>query len=280
MKVRKLGTHIGARIEGIDFSRNLTSETIGAITEALFEHQVVSLPAPEMRPEQQLEIARAFGVPEKNATDQFVTPHEVPEITVIDSAAGDRADSWHTDESFLEHSPLVNLLYGEIIPETGGDTAFVSAADAYDGLSAKFQELLGDLVAVHDYGHLYELGWQAGIPLGPAVGDALAKGLMHTHPVVRKHRITGRRWLAVNATYTRFIQGVGPLEAQMLLDLLLRHMQKPEFAFRHRWQPGDLLLWDQQAVQHYAVNDASGRRVVHRIAVLESDETYKGVRSA
>lgn len=63
----------------------------------------------------------------------------------------------------------------------------------------------------------------------------------------------------------------------MLLDLLLRHMQKPEYGFRHRWTEGDLLLWDLQAVQHYAVNDASERRVVHRIAALATNETYVGV---
>ncbi|MEZ5244910.1 MAG: TauD/TfdA family dioxygenase [Acidimicrobiales bacterium] len=67
------------------------------------------------------------------------------------------------------------------------------------------------------------------------------------------------------------------LEAEMLLDLLLRHMQKPEYAFRHRWTEGDLLIWDQQAVQHYAVNDASERRVVHRIAAPATTDTCVGV---
>jgi taurine dioxygenase len=203
----------------------------------------------------------------------------VPHITVIDSAKGDRADSWHADETFLEHPPLVNLLHGKQIPEAGGDTAFMSAACAYDALSEKFKTLLEGLTAIHDYGHLYELGWRAGLPLGPAVGEALSKGLIHEHPVVRVHPVTGRRWLTVNSTYTRFIQGVEPLEAQMLLDFLLRHMLKPEFQFRHHWREGDLLLWDQQAVQHYAVNDFEGRRVVHRIATLATADGYTGIKA-
>ena len=81
-------------------------------------------------------------------------------------------------------------------------------------------------------------------------------------------------------TYTRFVLGLEPAEAEALLAFLLRHLDRPAFGYRRRWQPGDLLLWDQQAVQHFAVNDAVGRRVVHRIAVLDSDETYTGVRTA
>lgn len=277
MKVRKIGTRIGARIEGIDFGSALSPQTIDSIAEALYEHQVVSMPATGMSPKQHLQIAHRFGTPESNATDQFGKHETFPEITVIDTENGDRADSWHADETFLEHPPVVNLLHAQQLPETGGDTAFVSAADAYDGLSDKFKQLVEGLSAIHDYGHLYELGWQAGYDLAALVADALAKGLVHAHPVVRVHPVTKRRWLTVNSTYTRFIQGVNPLEAQALLDLLLRHMQKPEFAFRHQWQPGDLLLWDQQAIQHYAVNDSVGRRVVHRIAVLENADTYTGV---
>jgi taurine dioxygenase len=63
----------------------------------------------------------------------------------------------------------------------------------------------------------------------------------------------------------------------MLLEMLLQQMQKPEFNFRHHWREGDLLIWDQQAVQHYAVGDFTGRRLMNRISALASTETYKGV---
>ncbi len=278
--VNKLGGLFGARIEGVDFARELSKGTIDAIAEALFDHQVVSLPAADMTPDQQLQIAERFGVPELNATDQFSTDTHSPHITIIDSEKGDRADSWHADETFLENPPLVNVLHGKIMPEHGGDTAFISTAAAYDALSPPIKELIDGLSAIHDYGHLYELGWQAGLPLGEAMGQALSKGLVHLHPVVKQHPVTGRRWLTVNPTYTRFIQGLLPVEAESILQLLLRHMQKPEFGYRHHWQEGDLLIWDQQAVQHYAVGDFTGRRVVHRISALASRETYVGIKTA
>jgi taurine dioxygenase len=279
MQVEKVGTNIGARIVGLDFTAGLTDEIIDGIADALYAHQVVSIDAREMTPEQHLRIARRFGDLEENKTDQFGDHPTMPEITVIDNEAGHTASMWHADETFLANPPLVNLLHGKLIPETGGDTAFISAALAYEGLSPKFQELVQGLEAVHDYGRLYEQGWQSGHDLGPMVADALGKNLITDHPLVREHSVTGRKWLTVNPVYVRFIRGISRIEAQMLLDLLLRHMQKPDFAFRHHWTEGDLLIWDQQAVQHYAVPDASSRRVVHRVSALASADTYVGVNN-
>ena len=279
LTIKKQGGLLGARVEGVNFSEPLTQSIIEEIAEALYKHQVISMPATDMTSEQHVQIALHFGELEQHATDQFAVVEDAPHITIVDSEAGHRADSWHADETFLEEPPLVNLLHGKIIPESGGDTAFRSTAAAYDGLSEKMKHLIGDLNAIHDYGHLYEMGWRSGIPLGQQMGEALVKGLVHSHPIVRTHPVTRRPWLTINQTYTRFIEGLLPNEAEAILAMLMAHMQKPEFGYRHSWQEGDLLMWDQQAVQHYAVNDFDGRRLVHRIAVLRSAEKYKGIKT-
>lgn len=280
LHIKKMGDYLGARIEGVDFSQPLTNAVLDEIASALYEHQVISIPAADMTPAQHIQIANHFGEPEHNATDQFGRDDEYPEITVIDSEKGDRADFWHADETFLEHPPLVNLLHGKVVPEYGGDTALRSSACAYEDLSPCVKAMLEDLTAMHDYGHLYELGWQHGHPLAELVGDALAKGLLHSHPVVKHHRVTGRAWLSVNPVYTRFIEKLTPVENEAILGMLFRQLEKPEFCYRHRWQQGDLLIWDQECVQHYAVRDFPGRRVVHRVAVVATRKTYKGVLSA
>lgn len=279
LRVTKIGGLLGARVEGVDFNSSLEPATIDALADALYENQVISLPATDMTLEQHLQLAMRFGEPEHHATDQFQRDSDAKYLTVIDSDKGDRADTWHADETFLEHPPVVNLLHAKIIPEYGGDTAFRSTAAGYEGLSDKFKQLLEGLSATHDYGRLYELGWQSGIPLAEMMGDALVKGLVHSHPVVKIHPVTGRKWLTVNAVYTRFIEGLNPLEGKMLLEMLLLQLQKPEFNYRHHWRPGDLLIWDQQAVQHYAVGDYTGRRLMNRISALATSETYKGVAS-
>jgi len=277
--IKKQGGLLGARVEGVDFSKPLTESTLEEIAAALYANQVISMSAIDMTPEQHVQIALHFGELEQHATDQFAVDDNASHITIVDSDEGHRADSWHADETFLAEPPLVNLLHGKIIPESGGDTAFRSTAAAYDALSEKMKVLIDDLNSIHDYGHLYEMGWRAGIPLAQQMGEALVKGLLHSHPLVRTHPVTGRKWLTINQTYTRFIEGLPPIEADAILRLLMAHMQKPEFGFRHSWQEGDLLMWDQQAVQHYAVNDFEGRRLVHRIAVLRSAETYVGIKT-
>ena len=107
--------------------------------------------------------------------------------------------------------------------------------------------LIGDLNAIHDDGHLDEMGWRSGIPLAEQMGEALVKGLLHSHPIVRTHPVTGRKWLTINQNYTRFIQDLSPHEGEAISAMLMAHMHKPEFGYRHAWQEGDLLMWDQQA---------------------------------
>ena len=116
LKIKRQGGLLGARVEGVDFSESLSQSVIEEIAEALYEHQVISMPAIDMTPEQHVQIALHFGELEEHATDQFSVAEGASHITVVDSEAGHRADSWHADETFLEEPPLVNLLHGKIIP--------------------------------------------------------------------------------------------------------------------------------------------------------------------
>lgn len=266
--ITRLNGTLGAHVEGIDFAAGLDRPVLEQLAATLWEHQVIALPARDMTPRQHLEIARHFGEPEHNATEYFQRIEGVPHITVVDSDRGDRADSWHADETFLPAPPMVNLLHAKQLPACGGDTAFISARAAYAALSERMKTMLEGLRGEHDLAMTYEAGWRAGLPLREKVAAELASGRASLHPLVMRHPVNGQPWLNVSPTYTRFIEGLPPLEGNAILDLLFRHMQKPEFGFRHVWNEGDLVIWDQRAVQHYAVRDYEGRRVIHRISVL------------
>jgi taurine dioxygenase len=268
LKTTRLNGTLGARIDGIDFSVAIEQPLLETLAEALWTHQVLAIPAASMTPQQHLQIALHFGEPEHNATEYFQRIDGDPHITEIDSARGDRADSWHADETFLPHPPMINFLHAKILPDCGGDTAFISTRAAYAALSDRMKALLDGLLGEHDLAMTYEAGWRAGLPLRDKVAEVLAAGHACSHPVVMHHPANGEPWLNVSPTYTRFIEGLPPLEAQAILDFLLRHMQKPEFGFRYQWCAGDMLIWDQRAVQHYAVRDYTGRRLIQRISVL------------
>ncbi len=268
LRITRLNGTLGARVEGIDFAVGLDRPVLDQLAAALWEHQVIAVPARNMTPRQHLEIALHFGEPEHNATEYFQRIEGVPHITVVDSDRGDRADSWHADETFLPAPPMVNLLHAKQLPACGGDTAFISARAAYAALSERMRTLLEGLRGEHDLAMTYEAGWRAGLPLREKVAAELASGRASLHPLVMRHPVNGQPWLNASPTYTRFIEGLPPLEGNAILELLFRHMQKPEFGFRHVWSEGELLIWDQRAVQHYAVRDYEGRRVIHRISVL------------
>ena len=88
------------------------------------------------------------------------------------------------------------------------------------------------------------------------------------HPVVRVHPETGRRSLFVNPGFTTRILGVSDAESRGLLDAFFAHVTKPEHMVRHRWQPGDVVMWDNRSTAHYADFDyADFRRIMHRITL-------------
>lgn len=88
------------------------------------------------------------------------------------------------------------------------------------------------------------------------------------HPVVVRHPRSGRRTLYVNEPFTRYIKGLSEAENRELLDILVLQARIPEFQIRFRWEPDSIAVWDNIAVQHYAVNDYfPQRRVMERIAI-------------
>ena len=269
MDIARLNGALGARVTGIGWDAGITPDDLAGIEAALYEHGVLAVAALGMRPEQHVQLAGHFGEFEHH--EFFRNQGEgLEHITVLDSDLGDRANLWHIDEQFLERPPMVTLTHAIQLPSWGGDTSFISLHAAYDGLSPNMQQYLEGLVAVHDLAMVAEMVWQGGGGDAQRVADDIAKGKQATHPVVIVHPDNGRRSIYVSPTYTLFVQGVPRLEAETVLGFLFAHVQKPEFGYRHRWEPGDLLIWDNRSVMHQAAYDFGERRVMHRISVLPS----------
>lgn len=269
LAVRKLNGALGARIDGIDFSggKPLPSPLLEAIETALYEHGVLAIGAAEMSDAQHLALASHFGEAEHHQFFPNLGPG-LEQVTLLDSTR-DRANMWHMDEPFLARPPIVTMTHAKQLPSYGGDTAFVSLHAAYDALSERMQQYLDGLEAVHDLAMIGELSWQTGTSDGDRLLEMLQTGKRSMHPVVRVHPATGRKAIWVSETYTRFIAGIPRNEANALLQFLFQHVQRPEFQYRHRWQDGDLLVWDNRSVLHYAAFDYTERRIMHRVSVLE-----------
>jgi len=94
------------------------------------------------------------------------------------------------------------------------------------------------------------------------------------HPVVRVHPVTGEKALFVNPGFTSHVLGLSRLESDQVLELLYDHATQPEHVVRHRWQAGDVVLWDNCSTMHYATNDFGGGRRLMRRVTLAGDRPF------
>lgn len=234
----------------------------------------------QLSPQQQTDFSRRFGAlfGEADFFQDSVKPFLHPDFPTIyrvsnkKSDAGDalgraRAGSyWHSDVSFRQHPAMASLLYGIEIPAAGGDTLFASQTAAFAALSQAMQDLLCTLTAVHDFRvAARSSGSYAAADVN--VNDFDGQN-QFVHPVVIEHPETAQPALFVNAGFTSHLQGFSAQESQLLLEFLYEHSTRPEFCYRHRWQANDLVIWDNRATQHLAIQDYSADRYLHRSTVL------------
>ena len=232
----------------------------------LAEHRVVVLRDQHLTHAEQVQLARSLGEP--TPAHPVVPGHpDHPEILELDADRGGRNARWHTDVTFVAAPPAASILVADVVPETGGDTLWADLRTAYERLSEPLRRLVDDLQAVHRISPLAY--W--GEPFDTALSREDAIELYEqaavvppvVHPVVRVHPTTGRPGLFVNPGFTSHVCGLSRIESDALLSMLYAHATQPDLVLRHRWRPGDVVLWDNHATMHYATDDygAAARRM-------------------
>lgn len=256
LRVVKLGAHIGARIDGIDVSGNLDVRTVSAINAALLEHKVIFFRGQyQLDDEGQLAFARLLGTP--TGAHPTVTSRG-DRILPIDSRY-DRANSWHTDVTFVDRIPKASLLRAVTLPSYGGTTTWASTEAAYDRLPEALRALVEKLWAVHtnqyDYAADYDGRHDQLAETERQYRAEFESEYYETeHPVVRVHPETGKRVLLLGHFVKQFV-GLSAAESATLFQLLQNRVIKLENTIRWNWELGDLAIWDNRATQHYAVSD-------------------------
>lgn len=280
--IRRLSPALGAEALGFDPAR-CTDAEFEQLRSAWADAQgLLVVRDARLTPQQHIEFGARFGepsvgrrTPESVLADYYHPQH--PEIyrvsnKVVDGVPQGREDAgtyWHSDGSHSEIPPRCCLLHGLEIPPYGGDTQFASMTLAYDALSETMKGLLRGLQAVHTLANTIE-GPRANSYAKEFAGKAeMAKAKTATHPVVRVIPETGRRALFVNPGFTARIVGMTAPESAALLAFLFEHCTQPEFIYRHKWAPNDLVIWDNRCTMHYAVSDykAYGQRYMHRVTI-------------
>lgn len=267
---------IGAEIRGVDLSQDLDDASFAAVEAAFNEYSVVWFRGQTISAEKQVAFSERFGEIEVNAFNKFALPNN-PKVLIVsnikedgeDIGYADAGSHWHTDMSYTATPPRMTMLYAIEVPEENGkplgDTMFASATAAYDTLPEDTKARLDDLKATHRFA-AKERGVRKPVELTP---EQIAKNPDVIHPVARTHPITGRKALYVRAGECIGIPGMPDDEALPLIKELSDRVIQPEFLYRHRWQVGDVLMWDNAAVQHWAPRDYEWpqRRRMHRTTV-------------
>lgn len=275
IQVTRVTTAIGALVEGVDLSQELTQPQVDRLAELLAQHQVLFFRDQPLTPQQQVRFASRFGT--LHVHPIYPVLPELPEILVLDTHKDflPDNDNWHTDVTFSETPPMAGILAAKQMPSSGGDTLWSSCSAAYDGLSQPMRGFLDGLTAQHSVAKSFPPErWQNDPAFKERYERAVAKHPPVNHPVVRTHPVTGRKGLFVNGGFTTHINELRPTESRVLLDFLDAHAGRPEFTVRWRWKVGDLVFWDNRVTQHYAVADyLPERRVVYR-ATVNGDKPY------
>jgi alpha-ketoglutarate-dependent taurine dioxygenase len=216
---------------------------------------------------QQVEFSRRLGTVEK------LGQGDLPEIfrVTLDPAKNKAARYlkgtfvWHIDGCTDDIPIMATMLSAHAVAQTGGETEFASTYQAYDDLSAEEKERFESVRVIHTI----EASQRTHNPdPSPEEVELWRRRPPKVHPLVWTHQ-SGRKSLVLGAT-TAGVEGMDEDEGRAFLDELLDRATQPERVYRHHWEVGDLVIWDNRGVLHRACPyDPSSPRDMHRT-------TFKG----
>ena len=279
--VRRFDAPLGAEVTGLDLSVPLEDADFARIHQAHLDHHVLVFRDQRITPEQQIAFSRRFGTLQIHVLHQFLLPGH-PEILIVSNVVengqprglGDAGHYWHSDLSYKEKPSLGSMLHAQELPADGGDTLFANMHLAWKRLPAGLKRQVEGLRAEHSYLAKYEELRQRS-PWRPKLSDEqLAQVKPVEHPVVRTHPETGRKALFVSEHFTTRLVGLPEAESTALLAELFAHSVLPEHLYRHRWQPHDMVFWDNRSVMHLATGCPPEQRRRLNRTTIEGDEPY------
>ncbi|MCY1279912.1 Alpha-ketoglutarate-dependent sulfate ester dioxygenase [compost metagenome] len=268
LDIHPVAGRIGAEIRGVQLSADLDAATVEAIQQALVQYKVIFFRDQTHLDDQGQEaFAQLLGDPVAHPT--VPVRDGTAYVLELDGGQGQRANSWHTDVTFVDAYPKASILRSVVAAKAGGDTVWANTASAYDDLPTELRELADKLWAVHSNEYDY-----AGVrpSVDPARLEQYRKVFASTvyeteHPVVRVHPVSGERSLLLGH-FVKRLKGFSQQDSAQLFNVLQNHVTRLENTVRWRWKEGDVAIWDNRATQHYAVDDYGTQpRVVRRVTL-------------
>ncbi|UXH78426.1 TauD/TfdA dioxygenase family protein [Roseateles amylovorans] len=285
-EIRPLDAPLGAEVLGLDLNRPLSDVDFARLHRAHLDHHLLVFRDQRITPEQHVAFSRRWGPLEIHVLRNFQLPGH-PEILQVSNlrdadgqplGLGDAGLFWHSDLSYKEAPSLGSLLHAQELPSEGGDTLFANQHLSYDQLPLALRRAVEGRSAEHSYLARYE-ELRARNPWRPKLTpEQIAEVKPAVHPVVQVHAENGRPALFVSEHFTTRIVGLPESESRDLLTQLFDHSTRPRLVYRHRWQPHDLIFWDNRSLMHLATGCPDHlRRHLHRTTVKGSVPVSQGL---
>ena len=273
-QVTKLAESLGAEITGLDLRQPFDAQTLAALRAAWLDNLVLLFRGQRLSDAQLIAFSEQFGKLDRVPSwDQFHSPGH-PQVLVVSNVTeggqaigvlGDGEASWHTDMSYIERPPTASVLHAHEIPDRGGDTSFLNMYAVLDALAPTLLEAISERRLNHDETH------DSGGNLRPGKTASSDVSAMPgaRHPIIRLHPETGKKALFLGRRLHAHIIAMQVAESEALLDALWQVCARDELRFRHRWRPGDVLMWDNRCTMHRReAFDPAARRIMHRTEII------------
>ncbi|MEO0424047.1 MAG: TauD/TfdA family dioxygenase [Pseudomonadota bacterium] len=274
LTVTPLNAGFGARVSGLELSATPRAEEVQTIRDLWHRYKLLVLPAQEVEEPDLVGFSAALGKLEIHVREEYLSPQH-PELLYVSNIQRDgrsigilanREVGWHYDQIYLPKPAVGSLLCAVNLPESGGDTFFADMVGAYAALPASTRERLAGAEAIQSYAAFNAM---YSVPTNP---EQAARTPDLRQPVVRTHPYTGEQALYLCPGMTTRITGMSQQESDELLQELFEWSVQERFVYRHRWQVGDCVLWDNAATMHRRDPFSGGQRLMKRTTILPDED--------
>jgi len=256
LDIAPIKPEFGAEVRGVDLARGADEATMRALADALYEHKLIVIKGQELTKEQYMAFGERWGTPIPHVLDHLRMPGFPGMMSVGNTEEKDKKDTvrngavfWHTDQSYDRQPASLTMLHAVMAPAEGGETMFADARTAYEALDESTKAEIDGLRVHHLYGAAS--GKDGEKIASPFINDEQrAASPTVTHPLVLPHPVTGKKALyAVAGTWVG-VDGWDGERSEALLSRLKRHVLSEPFRHDHKYEVGDIAIYDTWSTLH------------------------------
>jgi len=265
--IRPLSPLFAAEVVGLDLRRPLGTATRERVCDAFVRYHVLCFRDQHLSKDEQIAFSEQFGTLERhiarNRGSDNPWVHMVSNLNAEGRPSGKvNSTRWHTDKSFRPEPSLATILHAVVMPPDGGDTCFANMYAGYEALSDADKAELAGVRVIHSWELSREKSGQKATP------EEIRDAPPMAHPLVRVHPDSRRKCLFMGEHASHFDGGT-IAEGRARLAALEAHATLESFIYRHKWRPGDMLMWDNRCTLHARTDFSAGeRRLLRRVTIL------------